>query len=223
MIGVMIITALVMGLSSSITAKLDDLADRHEELAALLADAEVVADRERYTERVANRREEVRAALEALVVEAGEGSVEVERGWLRVNFPEGPAALMTIPRPTVRGAYVQYEQRTGIATESTAEILARKVQSRILDLGVFTDRDLYDLLVARERDREALRRVLTSITEGERAAIASELAALPRHWSSGEPVREPKHPEFLDDLASHARRLFEEDVDSSGGDRGIAP
>ena len=49
MIGAMIITALVMGLSSSITAKLDDLADRHEELAALLADAEVVADRERYT------------------------------------------------------------------------------------------------------------------------------------------------------------------------------
>ena len=38
-----------MGLSSSITARLDDLADRHEELAALLADAEVVADRERYT------------------------------------------------------------------------------------------------------------------------------------------------------------------------------
>lgn len=49
MIGAMIITALVMGLSSSITAKLDDLADRHEELAALLADAEVVAQRERYT------------------------------------------------------------------------------------------------------------------------------------------------------------------------------
>ena len=49
MIGALIIAALVMALSSSITAKLDDLADRHEELAALLADAEVVADRERYT------------------------------------------------------------------------------------------------------------------------------------------------------------------------------
>ena len=38
-----------MGLSSSITAKLDDLAERHEELSALLADAEVMADRDRYT------------------------------------------------------------------------------------------------------------------------------------------------------------------------------
>ena len=38
-----------MGLSSSIVAKLDDLAERHEELSVLLADAEVVADRERYT------------------------------------------------------------------------------------------------------------------------------------------------------------------------------
>ena len=38
-----------MGLSSSITAKLDDLAERHEELSALLADADVMANRERYT------------------------------------------------------------------------------------------------------------------------------------------------------------------------------
>ena len=38
-----------MALSTSILAKLTDLAERHEELAALLADPEVVADRERYT------------------------------------------------------------------------------------------------------------------------------------------------------------------------------
>ena len=38
-----------MALSTSILAKLTDLAERHEELAALLADSEVVADRERFT------------------------------------------------------------------------------------------------------------------------------------------------------------------------------
>ena len=38
-----------MPLSSSIVAKLTSLADRHEELAALLADAGVMADRERFT------------------------------------------------------------------------------------------------------------------------------------------------------------------------------
>ena len=37
-----------MGLSSSITAKLDDLAERHEELSVLLADALEMANRERY-------------------------------------------------------------------------------------------------------------------------------------------------------------------------------
>ena len=37
-----------MTLSSSIVAKLDDLSDRHEELSALLGEAEVVADRERF-------------------------------------------------------------------------------------------------------------------------------------------------------------------------------
>ncbi len=173
-------------------------------------DIDLFTDRELFTERVASRREEVAAALESLVADAGEGAVEVERGWLRVHFREGPAALMTIPRPTVRDAYVQYVRGIGIPAESTPEILARKLQSRILDLGVFTDRDLYDLLVARKRDAEALRRVLASITDAERAAIASELRALPGSWSSGEPIREAAHPELLDDLASRARRLFED-------------
>ena len=186
-------------------------------------DIELFTDGERYTDRVASRRDEVAAALEVLVAEAGEGAVEVERGWLRVHFPEGPAAVMTIPRPTVRDAYVQYVRGPDIPTESTAEILARKLQSRILDLGVFTDRDLYDLMVAQERDPEALRRVLASITAAERAAVAGELRALPCHWSSGEPVREPMHPELLDDLASRARRLSEADVDSATGERGAAP
>ena len=39
-----------MPLSSSIVAKLTDLADRHEELAALLGDAEVVASRDRFAD-----------------------------------------------------------------------------------------------------------------------------------------------------------------------------
>ena len=37
-----------MSLSPSITAKLDDLADRHEEVSMLLADADIVANRERF-------------------------------------------------------------------------------------------------------------------------------------------------------------------------------
>jgi peptide chain release factor 1 len=38
-----------MSLSASILAKLDDLADRHEEIAVLLGDAEVVANRDKFT------------------------------------------------------------------------------------------------------------------------------------------------------------------------------
>lgn len=172
-------------------------------------DIDLFTDHERYQQTILNRRDEVAATLSDLVAEAGEGAVEVERGWLRVLFPEGPAALMTIPRPTIRDAYVEHTQGTNVPTESTAEILARKVQSRILDLGVFTDRDLYDLLVAQQRDPEALRRVLASITAGERTAIADELRGLPYNWSSGEPVREPTHPNLLRGLARRTQALFE--------------
>ena len=155
------------------------------------------------------RRDDVAATLSQLVAEAQEGAVEVERGWLRVHFPEGLAALMTIPRPTIRDDYAEGAQGTDVPTESTAEILARRVQSGILDLGVFTDRDLYDLLVAEQRDPEALRRVLASITPGERATIADELRGLPYNWSSSEPVREPAHPNLLRGLARRAQALFE--------------
>ena len=118
---------------------------------------------------------------------------------------------MAIPRPTIRDEYPEIVSGTPIPTESTAEILARKVQSRILDNGVFADRDLYDLLVAAERDQEALRRVLASITTEEKAMIASELRALPRDRSISEPIREPTYPSLVRDLAIRAGRLFDDD------------
>ena len=83
------------------------------------------------------------------------------------------------------------------------------MQSRILDLGAFTARDLYDILVARERDPVALNRVPASITAHERAAIASELRGLPRDWTGDQPVREPAWAELLSDLPRRARALFE--------------
>lgn len=176
-------------------------------------DIDLFTDIQSYRERLLARRDEVTAALEHLVAETGEGTVEVERGWLRVGFREGPAALMTIPRPTLTDDYTESAGGTGIPTESSAEILARKLQSRILDLGEITDRDLYDFLAAERRDPESLRRALTSVTAGERAAIASELRTLPSGWSSGEPVRQPAWPDLARDLAPRARRLFEADPD----------
>lgn len=131
-------------------------------------------------------------------------------------LPERPAALMTIPRPTIRDPHTEVAAGTSILTESTAEILARKLQSRILDLGVLTDRDLYDLLVAQLRDPAALRRVLASVTDAERAAVASELRGLPETGRAAKPVREPGHPELLRGLAQQSRRLFESDPASIG-------
>lgn len=181
-------------------------------------DIDLFADHERYQERIASRRDEVSRALCAIVGQAGTGAVQVERGWLRVDLPEGPATLMTIPRPTIRDEYPETVSGTTIPAESTAEILARKVQSRILDNGVFADRDLYDLLVAAERDQEALRRVLASITAEERVMIASELRSLPRDRSISEPIREPTYPNLVPDLARRAGRLF--DVDDWRGRTG---
>ncbi|MCY3812561.1 MAG: hypothetical protein OXH15_12265 [Gammaproteobacteria bacterium] len=120
----------------------------------------------------------------------------------------GPAGCV-LGGGTVLAARWQHRVSTDVPTESTAEILARKVQSRILDLGAFTARDLYDIVVAQDRDRKALRRVMASITAQERTAIASELRGLPRGWTGDQPVREPARPELLTELPRRARALFE--------------
>lgn len=171
-------------------------------------DIDLFTDLAQYQSAIVSQRDSVAGSLRSLVGATGEGTVEVERGWLRVQFAEAPVALMTIPRPTIQDPYDQRVQGTEVPTESTAEILARTVQSRILDLGVFTARDLYDILVAADRDPAALRRVLASITADERAAIAGELRALPRDWSGDQPVREPVSPELLADLPRRAQALF---------------
>ena len=172
-------------------------------------DIDLFTDLVRYQSAIVSQRERVAGILRSLVGANGEGAVEVERGWLRVQFADAPVALMTIPRPTIQDPYREWVVGADVPTESTAEILARKVQSRILDLGAFTARDLYDIVVAQDQDREALGRVMASITAQECAAIASELRGLPRGWTGDQPVREPGRPELLTDLPRRARALFE--------------
>ena len=186
-------------------------------------DIDLFTDIQHYREKILARRDDVTAALERLVGGNGDGAVEVERGWLRVGFREGPASLMTIPRPTLIDDYTESAAGTDIPTESSAEILARKLQSRILELGEITERDLYDFLASERHDPESLRRALASVTAGERAAIASELRTLPAGWSGGEPVREPAWPELAHDLARRARRLFEADPNDIGSTAGRSP
>ena len=186
-------------------------------------DIDLFTDIQHYREKILARRDDVTAALEHLVGGNGDGAVEVERGWLRVGFREGPASLMTIPRPTLTDDYTESAAGTDIPAESSAEILARKLQSRILELGEITDRDLYDFLAAERHDPESLRRTLASVTARERATIASELRTLPAGWSGGEPVREPAWPDLANDLARRARRLFETDPNDIGSTAGRLP
>ena len=70
-------------------------------------DIDLLTDADRYQYRVANRMDQVLAALSRLVSESGQDTVEVEGGLLRVNVLEGFMALMTNPHPTVRDAYAE--------------------------------------------------------------------------------------------------------------------
>ncbi len=173
-------------------------------------DIELFTDHERFAERVASRRQEVADAMEVLVVDAGEGAVEVERGWLRVHFREGPVALMTIPRPTVRDTYVEYVQGTDIPTESTAEILARSSKAVSWTSVCSRTETCTTFWSPKSMTPTPYVECWHPLpTPNEPPSRAN--SALPARWSSGEPVREPAYPDLLDDLVPRARRLFEPD------------
>ena len=71
-------------------------------------DIDLFTDLARYRRAIVNQRENVAETLRSLVGATGEGAVEVERGWLRVQFAEAPVALMTIPRPTIQDPYDEW-------------------------------------------------------------------------------------------------------------------
>ncbi len=104
---------------------------------------------------------------------------------------------------------VEQESKTGLLLEATEEILAKKLSGRIMGLGDFLVRDVYDLCVASYLDADAYENALRVITKVQMADIASELknlAARPPHPQA--PLLSPKYPVLAENVWLHAQSLF---------------
>ena len=96
------------------------------------------------------------------------------------------------------------EALAGIALETNEAILVRKMQARMCGLGMFTERDVYDLAAAAQHDPTALRTALSALTADERSYIARELR-LSKQWDQPEKrLLSPTHGDIADNLRAAA-------------------
>ena len=127
-----------------------------------------------------------------------------------------------------------HEKQSGLKLENIDEVLAKKINGRILSLGAFTTRDFYDLCVACHKDPETFNRALSTASDSDVEAILHEL----KQWRSSDMIKEaitgkqliqPRYRNLVDNLWSHAEsalrsrslpdHLFDTSNDMSGLER----
>ena len=109
---------------------------------------------------------------------------------------------------TLRPLSKEREAATGVRLQSTGEIIARKIQARMINRESYVVRDAYDVVCCLEFDPQALNEALGALTQGERAALKYDSGSNRLTLDSNQPLIDPIHAEFHD--SEHLlKRLFE--------------
>ena len=134
--------------------------------------------------------------------------VEFSNGFIKGISQLGEFSLMTTPRLLDTESNTRVID-TQVYLEDPAEILAKKIQYRILHNGILVARDLFDIATAYEIAPAALVSALQTITLDERLDIASEIRSLPMQWvGGGESGRELINPQYPKSLATNPEQLI---------------
>ena len=134
--------------------------------------------------------------------------VEFSNGFIKGISQLGEFSLMTTPRLLDTESNTRVID-TQVYLEDPAEILAKKIQYRILHNGILVARDLFDIATAYEIAPAALVSALQTITLDERLDIASEIRSLPMQWvGGGESGRELINPLYPKSLATNPEQLI---------------
>lgn len=111
--------------------------------------------------------------------------------------------------PLTHTTISEQETVTALRLDTTDEILAKKLSGRIMGLGEFLIRDLYDICVASHLDGDAYRKALTVLTDGDLDDMASELTNYTSTPTLGrEDLINPKYKNLAQNVWGHAQTLF---------------
>ncbi len=107
------------------------------------------------------------------------------------------------------------ELDTGVLLSGNKDILAKKLDDRLVGNGLATERDAYDFAVARSRAPDDLAYawdILTRHQKGVVLDIYRELAVAygqePRHRDIVRPLADVRHGSIASDLWSHVHKMF---------------
>ena len=107
------------------------------------------------------------------------------------------------------------ELDTGVLLSGNKDILAKKLDDRLVGNGLATERDAYDFAVARSRAPDDLAYawdILTRHKKGVVLDIYRELAVAygqePRHRDIVRPLADVRHGSIASDLWSHVHKMF---------------
>ena len=141
-------------------------------------DVDLFTDPSFYQEVVRDRRAEIEGALFERVPELDPDRswVEPEHLYLAVDDSEVTMIPTVRIHPEPKGPVRIRNSR--VEAESVEEILSKKLRLRMLGEGAYLVRDLYDIAVARVKDREALRRALGAESPRRFHQIAGELRSI---------------------------------------------
>ena len=113
----------------------------------------------------------------------------------------------------IRDSATHHEKHSELKLENIAEILAKKINGRILSLGDFTMRDFYDFCIACHKEPATFNKALSTADESDLESIAHEL----KRWRSsdlvneaikGKQLIEPRYHKIADNLWSHAETVI---------------
>ena len=109
----------------------------------------------------------------------------------------GPVSFFGVPRISENAVTTELEDSTSIATESTAEILFKKIRGRMVNNSEYVARDLYDVVVAYIKDRESLDEVFGMLAEVERQSLIYDVQKGDAAVSDLERILEPAYPSLV--------------------------
>lgn len=127
---------------------------------------------------------------------------------LKFKIEQTEVSLFT-STPIISDPPGYHVKHTPLKVENVAEILAKKLSGRIMNLGTFTKRDFYDFCVACHKMPESLSRARNVLDNEQLNEIADEVrdwrnSPLIKQAEKNKPLLQPAYQELADNLWQYA-------------------
>lgn len=128
--------------------------------------------------------------------------LEIHNDGYIFESPYGSASFFGTYRLTESPLAEETESTMGIATESTSEILFRKLRGRMINGMSYVPRDLYDMVCAFGLDRVSFDAAFDTLESRELASLDFDVRSGASQIRSLDRILEPRFPELVESLDS---------------------